>query len=626
MTIGTKTSHLTHDGALILSAHSDLCFYIGVPYCEKPCSYCHYKPNLSFGHSRIPEGYVELLVRQLVRFCEANQLQNRVLNSCYFGGGTPSLLDKEQLSKIISVFRDRRIDFSEKSIEIHPSCNIQEITQLNFFNRFSIGLQSCSEQQLCAWGRPRNSAQLVRSQIRTIRKCVQKSIINVDVLFKTTLSVDDVSIVKELNADTIVVYPITGERDEAEAAQTYWTLFNLNQYFPDYSRRSLSSFHFSKNWALRGSQYAEAQYTNSASVIGFGHNSLSYVNGVRYLSRQDDSGRIVWSKKDSNWFKDLFYSTLTVGVPSVALGTTKNVLLTHGVLCHSEREGLHLQFSRDKWKNAVSVLKTHACKEDLDRLFKGLFWADPREKNLDVFFDEWVKLAVSSKGLSTDLLNMLYMATNSTDTTSTRRLSDLEILIEGIDGSGKDTFARYMCEYMKERVIRGPYSISIVGDPSSGEKYGHEVKRFIEDAEIVYDYKETCRRLKENRLAHHYALKHNYPGLRIFVRSVLTEVATLQILFSGESVENADVSGFAKVIVIKVDPSVADIRIENRGKQRTWREHIKFLRCFDKLLLRQVCGSPNLIVVENSSDNETELKIKARAVGELLLTSCFSPG
>lgn len=624
MAVGNEMSYLTNDGCLALSGSPNLCFYIGIPYCEMPCAYCHYKPNLTFGCHQIPDGYVDSIVNQLNVFCEANQLSNRTLVSCYFGGGTPSLLTKEQFSKIICVFKDRRIDFVERSIEIHPLCNIEDVIQLSFFNRFSIGLQSCSEQRLSSWGRPRNSASLVRTQITKIRECASDSIVNIDILFKTTLSVDDVSIVNDLNPDTIVVYPITGTRDETEAAQTYWTLFSLEKYFPGYSRSSHVSFHFSKR-GERGSMYAEAQYTNSAFVIGFGHNSLSYVNGTRYLSRQCDNGRIIWAEKDRNWFKELFYSTLTVGVPSVALGTTKNVLLASGALCHSEQQGLHLQFSREKWKTVVATLAAQGRNEDLARLFKGLFWADPREKDLDVFFDEWIKLAVASNGLSPDLLNMLYMATASVDTSSKIRLSDLEVLVEGIDGSGKDTFARYMCEYIKERVIRGSFSISIVGDPSSGEQYGPEVKRFIEDAEIVHDYEETCRRLKENRLVHHKNLRLGYPGLRIFVRSVLTEAATLRILFPDEQQgDHVDVSNFAMIILIRVDPTVANFRIEKRGKQRTWREDIKFLRRFDELFSEKIRELPNVIVVDNSSDDETELKIKARAVGALLLSSCFS--
>lgn len=623
MAKGNNTSYLTKGGDLILSGAHDLCFYVGIPYCEKPCSYCHYKPNLSFGHSKIPDRYVNSVVQQLERFCDANQLCDKVLVSCYFGGGTPSLLTSEQLAKIIQVFKDRRIDSIEKSIEIHPTCNVEDLLRLNFFNRYSIGLQSCSESRLSAWGRPKNSASLVQSQICSIREYAADSVVNIDVLFKTVLSVEDVAVVMNLHPDTIVAYPITGERNEVESAQTYWTLFNLDKYFPGYSRSSLVSFHFSRR-GNRGSRYAEAQYTNSASVIGFGHNSLSYVNGFRYLSRHDESGRIIWKEKDRNWFTELFYNTLTVGVPSAVLGTKKNALLASGVLCYEEKQGLHLPFSRDKWKKAVETLKTQSHNGDLLQLFKGLFWADSREKNLDVFFDEWTRLAIASQGLSAELLTMLYRATASEDIAPLRYLPDIEVLIEGVDGSGKDTFAYYMCEYIKGRVIRGDHSISIVGDPSSVEQYGTEVKRFVEDAEIVYDYKEICRRLKENRLAHHKRLKCTYPGLRLFVRSVLTEVATLRILFPDELVDRADVSNFAKVVVVKVDPNVANVRIENRGKPRTWRESPRFLRRFDELFSEQVNGLPNVIIVENSSDNEIELKTKARAVGELLLSSCAS--
>lgn len=622
MAIEDRTSHLTDDGTLILEGRHKLCFYIGIPFCKMPCSYCHYKPNLTFGHSAVPDAYVDSIVCQLQEFCEANRLHDEEMVSCYFGGGTPSLLSKNQLLKIIHVFENRRIEFAEKSIEVHPLCRIQEVVQAGFFNRFSIGLQSCSEEILTEWGRPKDSVSRVRAQIDFIRECVPGATVNIDILFKTALSYEDVAEVNNLAPETIVVYPMTGERNEIEAAQTYWTLFNLNGCFPGYTRPSLASFHFSRGVNL-GSRYAEAQYTNSASVVGFGHNSLSYVNGVRYLSRRDERGRMVWKKKDANWFKDLFYNTLTVGIPTAALGSKQDVLFDSGVLCHGEKQGPFLRFSRDNWKKAVVALKTQGQSENLGRFFGGLFWADSRTKDLDVFFDEWLKIAIGAKELSPDLLDMLYLAVPSKDMSSASQLSDLEVLIEGIDGSGKDTFARYLCEFLKERVVRGPFSISIVGDPSSEERYGHEVKRFVEDASTELGYAETCHRLKANRHFHHDHLARNYPGMRIFVRSVMTEVATLKIVFPDERVEPADLTDFAKVIFVKVDPRIADDRIDKRGKPRTWREDVKYLRRFDELFTEQIRGLPDALIVENSSDNETELKLKARAVGALLLSSCL---
>ena len=84
MAIEDRTSHLTDDGTLILEGRHKLCFYIGIPFCKMPCSYCHYKPNLTFGHSAVPDAYVDSIVRQLQEFCEANRLHDVEMVSCYW--------------------------------------------------------------------------------------------------------------------------------------------------------------------------------------------------------------------------------------------------------------------------------------------------------------------------------------------------------------------------------------------------------------------------------------------------------------------------------------------------------------------------------------------------------------
>ena len=78
-----------------------------------------------------------------------------------------------------------------------------------------------------------------------------------------------------------------------------------------------------------------------------------------------------------------------------------------------------------------------------------------------------------------------------------KEIPNKNILIEGIDGSGKDTFAEMLLGYLKMVSIKSATkSISLVGLPSSHAIYGMQCKKFIEDADVSTNYNDMKRMLK----------------------------------------------------------------------------------------------------------------------------------
>ena len=63
--------------------------YINFPFCKTPCSYCHYKKNLSFGNDCIPDEYFSTVLRQTEALLEEHV--DDVIGSIYFGGGRRSI-------------------------------------------------------------------------------------------------------------------------------------------------------------------------------------------------------------------------------------------------------------------------------------------------------------------------------------------------------------------------------------------------------------------------------------------------------------------------------------------------------------------------------------------------------
>ena len=97
---------------------NNMALYLNFPFCKSCCSYCHYKNNIQFGYSSIPNSYFELILSQLDSVC--TYFRGKHFKSIYFGGGTPSLLSNEQLCIIENTIKNALISCDEVSMELHP--------------------------------------------------------------------------------------------------------------------------------------------------------------------------------------------------------------------------------------------------------------------------------------------------------------------------------------------------------------------------------------------------------------------------------------------------------------------------------------------------------------------------
>ena len=129
--------------------------YIHIPFCVKKCNYCDF---CSFDALKAEERdlYVSALCNELAHESEA--LHGRTVDTVFFGGGTPSLLNEKQFENIFSVIGKyyNRTDSAEVSAEINPAT--ASVEKLRFMhslgiNRLSIGMQSLNDNELSLLGR-----------------------------------------------------------------------------------------------------------------------------------------------------------------------------------------------------------------------------------------------------------------------------------------------------------------------------------------------------------------------------------------------------------------------------------------------------------------------------------------
>jgi len=103
--------------------------------------------------------YIEALLKE-IKF----HYKNNYLSTIYFGGGTPSLLDKTDIEKILKVFNyDKN---TEVTLEINPNSLTKD--KLDFYydigiNRLSLGVQSFNDSILNNIGRIHNLSDIYRS-------------------------------------------------------------------------------------------------------------------------------------------------------------------------------------------------------------------------------------------------------------------------------------------------------------------------------------------------------------------------------------------------------------------------------------------------------------------------------
>ncbi|CAM1334815.1 radical SAM family heme chaperone HemW [Tenacibaculum aestuariivivum] len=131
--------------------------YIHIPFCKQACFYCdfHFSTSLKKKDELISCLITELEIRK-------NELQNEIIETIYFGGGTPSLLSSEEITSLLNAIYQhyKVIENPEITLEANPDdLSEEKILELanSPINRLSIGVQSFFEEDLKSMNRAHNS-------------------------------------------------------------------------------------------------------------------------------------------------------------------------------------------------------------------------------------------------------------------------------------------------------------------------------------------------------------------------------------------------------------------------------------------------------------------------------------
>jgi len=273
-----------------------IALYIHIPFCESKCYYCDF--NSFSGKNELIEDYINALIKEINYY--SGKLSEYEISTVFFGGGTPSILESNQIllimDSISSHFNSSKN--AEISVEANPGTLSKQKLQSyrdSGINRLSMGLQSCENAYLKDLGRIHTYQEFLVN-LEDARKVGFRNI-NVDLMFAlpnmTAREWEDCLIqINNLEIPHISAYSLVWEDgtkfqqlkqgghikpiDEDEELEMYHLTI-------DYLKSKGYSHYEISNYAKEGYQCKHnIIYWKNQNYIGLGAGAHSYFDNKRF--------------------------------------------------------------------------------------------------------------------------------------------------------------------------------------------------------------------------------------------------------------------------------------------------------------------------------------------------------
>lgn len=228
-----------------------------------------------------------------------------VFNTIYIGGGTPTVLDETQLSRLLNIvsgYLDKS-EIREYTIEANPgTLNNEKISILknSEINRISIGVQSFNDKYLKFLGRIHSSSD-AKDIFSSLRESGFKNI-NIDLIYgypKQTLNEwkKDLRETVGLYPEHVSAYCLTYEQEtpliDMIDSGAYRKLgeedeLKMYEHTNDFLNRKSYLHYEISNFAKSGKECQHnIVYWKNEEYLGIGVGAFSYINGRRYCNKKN---------------------------------------------------------------------------------------------------------------------------------------------------------------------------------------------------------------------------------------------------------------------------------------------------------------------------------------------------
>jgi len=323
----------------------NLGIYIQVPFCQTKCTYCNFHTGVVSPGRFAP--YAAAVCQEIdrrrpllesagVTISSLDQAQARCVDTVYFGGGTPSLLEPELLAAILQGLRANfDCAFSEVTLEADPeTIDAEKAAQWAAmgFNRISFGTQSFIDEELKTAGRMHRREDIYRA-VPNLRAAGIRNI-SFDLIAGLPKQTKDswrqsLGEAIALNPEHISIYMMEideGSRLGLEVLQS-GSRYSAKD-LP--SEESMAEFYESGQAELKSAGYLQYEISNWARpgfesshnlkywrrepYLGFGAGAHSFSGGQRWANRHDAAAYVEAISERNNAIESV--DTLT---PALAL-------------------------------------------------------------------------------------------------------------------------------------------------------------------------------------------------------------------------------------------------------------------------------------------------------------------
>jgi oxygen-independent coproporphyrinogen-3 oxidase len=326
--------------------------YLHIPFCKQACNYCdfHFSTSLKMKASFVDALLTEIELRKSV-------FDQQTINSIYFGGGTPSLLSEEDLTRIFeTLFTSFRVSpLAEITLEANPddlSPDKIKVLKNTPINRLSIGIQSFRDEDLRFMKRAHNAKEALSS----IKSCKQAGFTNlsVDLIYgtpgmDTSAWLENLNIAFDLEIPHISSYALTVEPNtELHHQILHQKVSNVDE------NQSAAQFELLTSQMKRNG-YEQYEISNFCKPGAYSKHNSSYWKKDMYLGLGPSAHSFYDNKRLWN------VSNNTKYVKSLA----QNLLpLQEEVLSLEDRYNEYVMTSlRTKWGCSIAEIETNFSSE-----------------------------------------------------------------------------------------------------------------------------------------------------------------------------------------------------------------------------------------------------------------------
>ncbi|MBT8229259.1 MAG: radical SAM family heme chaperone HemW [Saprospiraceae bacterium] len=254
--------------------------YIHIPFCKKACHYCNFHFSTSL---RLKDDMIDAICRELI--LQNKFLDGEIINTIYFGGGTPSILEPIEIDRILNTIH--KYFHVETDIELTLEANPDDLDkkkilalQLSGVNRLSIGVQSFYDRDLEWMNRSHNSGQAHQ----VIRDAMESGVtnLNIDLIFGSPTTTNEMwennlSMAMEYGIKHLSCYALTVE-DKTALGHFVKTGKEVN---PD--EKAIQEQYDICRRFLSAKGFIHYEISNYALENHFAIHNTSYWKGLKYL-------------------------------------------------------------------------------------------------------------------------------------------------------------------------------------------------------------------------------------------------------------------------------------------------------------------------------------------------------